>query len=205
MTAPVKPVKAKQETTPPQNDDLLARLKSRKTRERVHPVVLDDALRVARDQAVQRLQFAAFTLEAVQQRIERAKDAEQPAADSGLDGELAQAKRAVEDRAGEAEAAQQALDEQTVQLRIRALPSRGDDSGSVNWTDLIAAHGPPRDSDLLFHPITFPPALIAASIVDGPGADNIADLLAAWDIGTVEDLFAACWDLNTAAPPGAAR
>jgi len=77
----------------------------------------------------------------------------------------------------------------TAQLRIRALPRRA-------YRELLESHPSEKDGED-WDPESFPPALIAASVVDPDlSLDDAQQIWDEWEAAEAGPLFLACWAIN---------
>jgi hypothetical protein len=94
-------------------------------------------------------------------------------------------------------AAQEAVEACYEQVTLTALPP-------AELEALIAAHPPPKESQVqkAWNPVTFIPALLAASVDSDVTEDDWAEYhrSGAMTTGEIADLFNAVWELNYRAP-----
>ncbi|MFH9977947.1 hypothetical protein ACH4ND_01540 [Streptomyces sp. NPDC017179] len=91
------------------------------------------------------------------------------------------------------------LKEVREQVRAAEVPFTLRYIGDRAYSDLLAAH-PGEDNEQLFHPVTFPRALIVAACVDPVmSAEQAAELYEVLNQGEIDKLANAAWDVNTSA------
>lgn len=164
---------------------ILTRLRAYRLREAQHRIVLDSQVVEQFRETFAAERNATVALELLKARADAGQGAD-PGALDAAQGEL--------DRHRAATAAAQALlDEQIVELRLRALPA-------APWRELMSAHQPTKDqAGHLFNFETLPAALISASVVDAPDLtpEAVQELQQLLSQADYEALFTAAWDLST--------